>query len=235
MKEKRYKCVIVEDEQHTARLMENYVSQVTKIELIGSFISPLELLNFERLSEVQIMYLDIQTPGMTGVDFIKSIPNKAEIIFATAYSEYALDGYNLNITYYLLKPVELPRFIQATDKAIKQIELKNQPSASQEQEHVMLKVDKKLMRVALNDIVYIESDWNYVYVHTIEKRLVVLSTMKKMEELFSPHNFIRIHKSFLINLNFFESIEGNTLIVNGNKLLVSRGYKNSLLEALNVS
>lgn len=135
-----------------------------------------------------------------------------------------------------MKPVELPRFIQATDKATRQIELKKQFPAPplRDQEHIMLKVDKKLMRVVLKDIVYIESDWNYVYVHTLQKRLIVLSTMKKMEEKLAPFHFIRFHKSYMINLNFFESIEGNTVQVNNIKLQVSRGYKNDLLQTLNL-
>ena len=231
----KIKCVVVEDEQHSARLIENYISQINQLEWIGSFVTPIELLNFERLDEVQIIYLDIQMPGMTGTDFLKSKPIDAEIIFTTAYSQFALEGFELNATDYLLKPVELPRFIKATQKAIKQIELKASSSKSLDNlpEHITLKTNKKLVKVFVNDIVYVQSDWNYIHVYTTQNKYMVLSTMKGIENKLAPFDFIRIHKSFLINFQNFKSIEGNMVELIGEvKLHVSRNYKQELIERL---
>ncbi|MCG8331279.1 MAG: LytTR family DNA-binding domain-containing protein [Chitinophagales bacterium] len=235
MSDTKIKCVVVEDEQHTARLIENYISQIKQLEWLGSFVTPVELLNFARIDEVQIIYLDIQMPGMTGVDFLKLKPVNAEIIFTTAYSKYALEGYELDVTDYLLKPVELPRFIKATQKAIDRIHLKSSQSNTNEKrsEYILLKVDKKLIRIAVNEIIYVQSDWNYVHVHTPQKKYMVLSTMKGMENELASYDFARIHKSFLINLHHFESIEGNLVqLKSGTRLQVSRNYKQGLMERL---
>ncbi|TKG96959.1 response regulator transcription factor [Puteibacter caeruleilacunae] len=233
MTAEKVKCVIVEDEQHNMRLLENYISNIKSLEIIGTFLSPVELLNFERLTEVELMYLDIQMPGMTGVELLKSVPMDVEVIFTTAYSEYALQGYELNVTDYLLKPIELARFVQATNKAVDNIRLKKMKSTGETMcKHVLLKVDKKLVRVQVEDIVYIQSDWNYVHVYTKDTRHIVLSTMKQIQELLREYDFVRIHKSFLINLDHFESIEGNVVQVRGIRLQVSRSYKNDLVDAI---
>lgn len=232
MQDNKIKCVIVEDEQHTTRLMEDYISKVNKLEWLGSFLSPVELMNFERFSEVQIIYLDIHMPGMTGLEFLESIPINAEVIFTTAYSEYAIKGYELNVTDYLVKPVEFSRFLKATNKAIENIKLRQAIVSEERDNYIMLKVDKKLMRFVISDIIYIQSDWNYIYVYTKEGKYMVLTTMKSMEENLLGHNFIRIHKSYLINLKYFEFIEGNQVQVGGTKLQVSRNYKKDLIDYL---
>ena len=234
-----YKCVIVEDEQPNLRLLENYVHNIESLELIGSFVSPVELINFKRLSEIQIIYLDIQMPVMTGIDLLKTISTNAEIIMTTSYSEYALEGYDLNVTDYLLKPIEFSRFLKATNRAIEKINLKqhvqpnNLSADKSSDEAIILKVDKKLMKVKISDIIYIQSDWNYIYVHTSSSKLIVLSTMKNIEQSLSGYNFIRIHKSYLINMDYFEFIEGNQVSVNGKILQVSRGFKADLLQRIN--
>lgn len=228
----KIKCVIVEDEQHNMRLLESHVSKVERLELVGSFISPIELLNSSCLNDIQIIYLDIQMPNMTGVEFLKSVPTTAEVIFTTAYSEYAIEGYNLNVTDYLLKPIELPRFLQATNKAIENIELKSKPSESKLPEYMMLKVDKKLVKVYVKEIVYVQSDWNYVHVYTVSDKYMILSTLKNMEETLSKYQFIRIHKTHIINPDYFEFMEGNQVQVNGVKLQVGRSHKEELLKKI---
>ena len=239
MSNKPYKCVVVEDEQHTARLMEQYISQMEQLDLEGIFISPLELMNHSSLNEIDIIFLDIQTPNMTGIEFLKSLPVTSQVILTTAYPDYALEGYELNITDYLLKPVDFPRFVKAVNKAIEQITLKagsEQVSVPAEQKSLskflMLKVDKKLARVNMDDIIYIKSDWNYLHFYTLKDKYVVLGTMKKIEAKLSEFQFVRIHKSYLINYDFFEYIEGNMVQVNGIKLQVSRNYKQDLINFL---
>ncbi len=229
----KIKCVIIEDEQHTSRLMEDYVSKIKQLELMGTFISPISLLNYNKLDEIQLIYLDIQMPEMTGIDFLKSIPTNAEIILTTAYSEYALQGYELNVTDYLLKPVELGRFIAATNKAIENIKLKQLRDAkSSDDDYIVVKVDKKHVKINIKDIVYIQADWNYMNIYTIKEKHMVLGTLKSIEEVLSAKNFVRIHKSYLINLSHVEFIEGNQVQLNGIKLQISRNYKNTLLERL---
>lgn len=236
-KDIKVKCIIVEDEQYTTLLMENYVSQMKNLELLGTFVSPLDVLSFDRLDEVQIIYLDIQMPGMTGVEFLKSKAIEAEIIFTTAYSKYAIEGYELNITDYLLKPVEFPRFVKATQKAIEKIRLKAQaPQSPSTPANITLKVDKKLVRVSVEDIIFVQSDWNYIHVYTHDKKYMVLRTMKAIERMLEPFNFVRIHKSYLINFDQLISLEGNMVEMFGNhRIQVSRNYKLGLLHKLQIS
>lgn len=225
----KIKCVIVEDEQHTARLMEDYLSKMSQLELLGVFVSPIELLNFPQLESVQIIYLDIQTPEMTGLEFLKSIPVTAEVIITTAYPEYALDGYELNVIDYLLKPVKLSRFITATTKAVAQIKLKQLGESKPEEEYLFIKVDKQQIKVYTKDIVYLKADWNYVHIFTTTDKFMVHSTFKHYTEILTKLDFAIIHKSYLINLAFFESILGNQVQVNGITLQVSRTYKDELI------
>ncbi len=234
MSNPKIKCVILEDEKHTSRLMVEYVSKIDQLELVGVFLSPIEFLNFKDIEAVQIIYLDIQMPDMTGLDFLKSKSIQAEVIITTAYSEHAIEGYQLNVVDYLLKPVELSRFIQASHKAIEQINLKQKSNTKEEPDYLILKVDKKLVKIFIKDIVYIKSDWNYIHVYTKNQKYMVLSTMKSIEDSLSHSNFIRIHKSYLINLNYFEFIEGNQIQINGTTLQVSRNHKSELIKALSV-
>ena len=232
MNSNRVNCVIVEDEVHNTRLLESYISQIDRLHHIGSFTNAIDLMNFQRLEEVQIIYLDIQMPTMTGLEFLRSQTVQSEVIIITAYSEYALEGYDLNITDYLLKPVELSRFVKATQKALENLRLQESNPQPSKDAHLMLKVDKKLVKVIIKDILYVQSDWNYVYVHTLKQRHMVLSTMKGIEQLLSEHKFIRIHKSYLINMDHFEFVEGAMAKVGGSELPVSRKYRNQLMEAL---
>jgi len=237
-----YKCIIVEDELPNIRLLESYVSNIESLELMATFVSPVDLINFKRLDEVDIIYLDIQMPVMTGIELLKTISTRAQVIMTTSYSDYAIEGFDLDVTDYLLKPIEFSRFLKASNKAIERIQLRysgkqdvvpSVVSSKSSDEFVMLKVDKKLMKVVLKDIVFVQSDWNYVYVHTKTEKLVVLSTMKNIESNLNGDNFIRIHKSYLINLDYFQYLEGNQVSVNGQLLQVSRGYKADLLKRIN--
>jgi len=233
MSSQKFTCVVVEDEQHTTRLMKKYISQIDQLVLLACFVSPLELINSELLAEVDIIYLDIQMPNMTGMEFLSLTQTKAEVILTTAYSEYALDGYEHNVIDYLLKPVDFPRFVKASKKAIEQRILKSKArdtnKNNQKDEYLMLKVDKKLVRIYKEDIVYIQSDWNYLHVYTKTEKFMVLGTMKNIEATLSNDEFIRIHKSYLINHKYFEYLEGNQVLINGIKLQVSRNYKQDLI------
>ena len=228
----KIKCVIVEDEDHSRMLIEDYISKVATLELIGSFTSPIDLLNFTNLDDVQIIYLDIQMPDMTGIEFLKTIPVNAEVIFTTAYSDYALEGYSLNVTDYLLKPVELSRFMQATHKASDNIQIKKKKKIFGKEDCIVLKVDKKLVKVSVNDIIYIQSNWDYVHIMMRKKKYIVHSTMKNVEDLLSKYQFIRIHKSYLINANLIDFMEGNVIVVQGKRLPVSRRCKDNLMKKL---
>jgi DNA-binding LytR/AlgR family response regulator len=225
-------CIIVEDEQHTSRLLEKYVEQIDRIHCVGVFENPLEFINFPNLDSVDIIFMDIQMPGMTGIDILKNISLSAKVILITAYSEFALESYDLNVTDYLLKPVAFPRFVQAVNKAIDQLSADSIKNYS-ENLNLVLKVDKKYVKVPLRDIMYVQSDWNYVYVHTTNDKLMILSTLKNFETKLTGGKFIKIHKSYIINYSYFKSLEGNLVTLTNEEILpVSRSYKPNLMNEL---
>ncbi len=154
---KTFNCVIIEDEEHNTRLIENYISQVDELHLLASFVSTLDLLNFEDKEKIDIIQREIQTPVMTGVDFLKMHNVKqAEVFITTAYDNYAMKGYEFDVTDYLLKPVELPRFITASQKAISRITLKAQVSVQpNEGSFLLLNVDTKPIRIAPKELIFI--------------------------------------------------------------------------------
>ncbi|MCT4616557.1 MAG: LytTR family DNA-binding domain-containing protein [Marinifilaceae bacterium] len=227
----KYNIAILEDEEPNARLLESYITQIEDLTLIGKFSNPVEFINSKQSSQVEILLLDIHMPIMNGMDFLKNINPNAEVIITTAYPQYAISGYEYSVVDYLLKPVEMSRFIQAINKAKDNIKIKRDTDLKNSNFRIF-KVDKKLMKINLDDIVYIKSDWNYIHIFTNNSKYVVLSTMKKIEKDLFYENFIRIHKTLIINLNYFEYIEGNTVCINGNKLQIGKSYKQNFLNII---
>lgn len=229
-----YKCVILEDEIFSRKLMEDYVSKKNDLELIGKFISPIDFIESEVYNDAEIIYLDIQMPEMSGIEFLKQLSPKAEIIITTANPNFALEGFSLNLTDYLMKPIEYIKFIQATNKAIQKIIIKeklSEPmSLPKEEGYLFLKVDKKQIKIYVKNIIYIEGAWNYIIVHTTGQQYIVHEKMKVLEEKLSCQNFFRIHKSYIVNIDFLEFIEGNLGYFNGKELPISRSYKAQLIE-----
>ena len=235
---KPYKCVILEDEVFSGKLIEDYVSKNPNLQLLGSFLSPIDFINSDVYHDAEIIYLDIQMPEMSGIEFLKQLSPKAEIIITTANPEFAIEGFSLNVTDYLLKPIEYVKFIQATNKSIDKLKIKKQilnntpPQKNGEREYLFLKVDKKQIKIYINDIVYIEGAWNYIIVHTTTQQYIVLEKMKTLENRLVNTNFHRIHKSFIVNIDFLEFIEGNNGYFNGKELPISRSYKAGLIERI---
>jgi DNA-binding LytR/AlgR family response regulator len=228
------KCVILEDEVFSRKLMEDYVNKKPDLELVGSFISPIDFIESEVYHQVQLIYLDIQMPGMSGIEFLKELSPNAEVIITTANPNFALEGFSLNLTDYLMKPIEYIKFIQATNKAIEKINVQKQISEKQKlassEEYLFLKVDKKQIKIYIKNIVYIEGAWNYLIIHTTSEQFIVYEKLKTLEEKLSGKNFFRIHKSYITNIQFLEFIEGNIGFFNGKELPISRSYKAQLIE-----
>ncbi len=233
-----YKCVILEDEIFSGKLLEDYISKKPNLELLGRFLSPIDFINSPVYHDAEIIYLDIQMPEMSGIEFLKQLMPKAEVIITTANPEFAIEGFSLNVTDYLLKPIENIKFIQATNKVIEKLNIKAQilnkakKKRNGEHEYLFLKVDKKQIKIYINTIVYIEGAWNYIIVHTTTQQYIVLEKMKALECRLADTSFHRIHKSFLVNIDFLEFIEGNSGYFNGKELPISRSYKAGLIESI---
>lgn len=226
-------CVIVEDEPLARRLMEDYVKTTPSLELMRSFGNPLEALEFLKANEVDLLFSDIQMKEITGITLLKLLQKKPVVILTTAYSEYAIEGYELDVIDYLLKPITFERFLKAVEKATAHIQLKQNkqsPSTNQKeefnsQEYIFLKDGSKLLKVKLADILYIQSLKDYVRVITKGKQIVSLQTMKSLEEALPKEMFIRIHNSTIVAFDAIEEVERDSVKILDQYLPVSDSYK----------
>jgi len=227
-----FTCLIVDDELLARTLLEGFVSKIPSLHLAGLCKNPLEAMEIMRNQQIDILFLDIQMPELTGVEFLKVMKEKPAIVLTTAYSEYALEGYQLDVTDYLLKPFSFDRFLKAANKAMDQVQLRrsNPENASNSQkEYLMLHADHKIYRIAMSDIKYIEGLKEYVSYYTAEKRIIVLQSLKSIEESLPPDKFIRIHKSYIVPIARIKNLDGNQVLIGDKLLPVGRSYKDELL------
>jgi two-component system, LytTR family, response regulator len=226
-------CIIVDDEQHAIDIMLHYVKQVPHLNLIGTTTNPMEALELVTSQKVDLVFLDVQMPELSGIDFVKAINGKAKVILTTAYSEFALESYELDVVDYLLKPIRFPRFLQAVQKAAATNEASPQP-VQDEDDYIFVKTESKgkFLKINLADIDYLEGMKNYVAIHCNTKKTLVLTSMKEMEDRLSKHQFIRVHKSFIIAINRINGIEGNQVLLKNVSapVLIGDIYKTGLME-----
>ena len=231
------KCIIVDDEQHAIDILVHYVQQTPQLELAGTFTNPVNALEVLNTQKIDLVFLDIQMPELSGLDFIRTIRGKSKVILTTAFSEFALEGYELYVVDYLLKPIRLPRFLTALQKAVEQIgaarETRPEPA---EEDYIFVKTEAKgkLLKVGLAEIDFIEGMKNYVAIHRDGKRTLVNTSMKKLEEHLPKKQFIRVHKSFIIPVARITGIEGNVLRLKNvaNPILIGENYKEELMEMI---
>jgi DNA-binding LytR/AlgR family response regulator len=213
------KCTIIDDEPLATTLLETYISKVPFLELVKTFNNPMEGLIDFNSNPVDLIFLDIQMPQLTGIQFMKLLQNRAQVIITSAYEEYAIEGFEHNVTDYLLKPISFERFYKGVEKA------HNLTNPTQKIEgnpdlhaatggYIFIKVETKMVRVELDDILYIEGLKNYVSIHTKTKRIVTLQVMKQLEKVLPPNRFVRIHKSYIVALDKIVSIERQEVSIN---------------------
>jgi DNA-binding LytR/AlgR family response regulator len=255
----KYKVLIVDDEFLARKLLTTYVEKRPDLELVGSCANALDALAIINAQPVDIVLLDIQMPDMTGMEFAKTCNTVPAIIFTTAYSEYALDSYEVDATDYLLKPIALPRFMQAIEKAVKRVDimrravLQQAEAAPTEQEpeeeetklpaqplttaadYIIIKADYKLYKINYDDLLYIEGQHEYVSFYTTGKRITGLYSLKSLEESLPADRFVRIHKSYIVSIAQIQEIEQVSVKVAGVKLPIGGSYKEALLARLKVT
>ena len=238
MSSKTIRCLIVDDEELARNLLQNFIGRLPHLEVAGQCKDPLEAMAVLQNNDIDLVFLDIQMPGLTGVEFLRSMKITPLVIFTTAYPEYALEGYSLDVVDYLLKPFSFERFVQAVNKATARLHA-NRPSETtpptthvQEpaKDHILVKADYKLHRIKLEDIQYIESMREYVAYHTPNGRLLSLQSLKSLEEELPADRFIRIHKSYIVPIDKIEALEGNMVHIGKEKLPVGASYREALME-----
>ena len=201
-------CLIVDDEPLARNLMQEYVRKVGFLNLVKACSSPLEALDILRSTPVDLLFLDVQMPGLTGIAFLKSLQKKPQVILTTAYSEYAMEGYELDVADYLLKPITFERFLKAVDKV--NARLARPPESvppEQSPDYIFVKDGTKLVKIRWDDILYVEGLKDYVTIHTPQQKVVSLQRLKSLEEQLPSQKFMRVHNSFIIALNAIKAIQ----------------------------
>lgn len=225
-------CLIVDDEPVARNGMEEYVREVEFLNLAGKCENPLKASAFLSEQTIDLLLLDIHMPKLSGIEFLRTLKDPPMVIFTTAYSEYAVEGYSLDVIDYLMKPVSFDRFLKAVQKARDFHALKHQPRAVA-QVYFFIKCDSKYERINFNDVLFVESLQNYVVINTTDKKYITYLTLAAVEEQLPSGLFMKVHKSFLIALNQIKAIEGNDLIVqNGHHIPISRNLKDEVMNRI---
>ncbi|MGL4292855.1 MAG: LytR/AlgR family response regulator transcription factor [Bacteroidales bacterium] len=243
----KYRVLIVDDEFLARKLLTGYVSKIDSLELVATCSNAFEAMTHLQKESIDILLLDIHMPDITGLELVKSMKNMPAIIFTTAYSEYAIDSYELGAVDYLLKPIAFPRFFQAINKAIEKLgrtvsldKLSAEPIVEDTldikptQNFLTVKADYKIYKINYSDLIYIEGQHEYVTFHTSTRRITALYSLKNLEEQLPSDQFLRIHKSYIISFHHIEDLEGNNVTVAGTKLPVGGSYRDGLLSRLNL-
>ena len=239
------RCLVVDDEPLALDIIVDYISKVPFLKLVKSTISAIEGLSLVQNDEVDLVFLDVQMPELTGIQFLKIINGKCDVILTTAYSQYALEGYDLDVTDYLLKPIAFDRFYKAAQKVL-QKKQDNSPPPLQIAEvsvqnslnnFIFVKTEHKIQKIYLDDILYIEGLKDYISIFTKTERIITLQNMKKMEDTLPSKSFVRVHKSYIIALDKIDSIERSRIQISDKIIPVGDTYRDyffKLIENKNI-
>ncbi len=227
---KKLSCIIVDDEPVARKILNEFAEQIPYLNLIGKFENAIRAEAFLRENHIDIMFLDIEMPKVSGLQLLQNISNKPLVILTTAFPNYALEGYELDIIDYLLKPFAFSRFLKAVQKAKDYYQMKNAATGVAQPSYIFIKSDKRIEKIELNDILYAESIGNYVSIYTENKRFIAYLTMKSLEAQLPSDDFIKIHQSYLVNNSKINAIEGNEIKIAGKSLPISRNYKDIVMK-----
>ncbi|RPH33107.1 MAG: DNA-binding response regulator [Bacteroidales bacterium] len=234
----KLKCLIVDDEPLAHGILEKYISRINSLELVGKCNNAIEAINFIHTNPVDLIFLDINMPELSGIEMLKSLQHQPKIIITTAYSEFALDGYEFGVSDYLLKPIKFDRFLKAVNRVIESMSktssknIINDEIQTDSENHIFLKQDQSIFKVNYSDILYFEALGNYLQVYTTTQKIIVRETMAEMEEKLPNDIFIRIHKSTIVNFTKIEKFINNHIIIVGKEFPVGTLYKNELVKRL---
>jgi two-component system, LytTR family, response regulator len=222
----KIKCIIIEDEPLAVKVLTDYILQLPFLELQGKFKDAILATDYLRNNHTELIFLDIHLPKLKGMDFLKTLTRSPAIIITTAYHQYAVEGFSLNVTDYLLKPFDFERFLIAVTKVKTAQTEKQQPKESQEiKDFIFLNVQKKKVKILFSEIVYIESQREYIRIVTTNKEYISKMSTHEIELLLPTHLFKRIHRSFIISMSKIQSYTAETVEVNGVSIPIGRGYR----------
>lgn len=224
------RCIICDDEPVARKILEEFVEQVPFMELTGKFENAVKAGIFLQSNQVDLLFLDIEMPRLSGLQFLKEADITPLVILTTAFPQYALEGYELDILDYLLKPFAFNRFLKAVQKAKEYTDMKNATTASYASPYIFVRSEKRIEKIELKDILYIESLGNYVNICTEKKKIIAYLTLKGLEGQLPSQEFIKIHQSFLVACSKINAIEGNEVSIHNTTLPISRNYRDAVMQ-----
>ncbi|MBA4851260.1 LytTR family DNA-binding domain-containing protein [Emticicia sp. BO119] len=235
----KIRCLVIDDEYMARLLLENYIQKLPQLELVSLCENAIEAMSMLQKEKIEVIFLDIQMSHLTGLEFLHTLQQKPVVIFTTAYSEYALEGFRLDAVDYLLKPFSFERFVQAVNKAAHYLsfqannkESASTPIESNETRQLFVKSDGKLVKVRFDEILYIEGLKEYVSIYTPHNRIITLQSLRNLETLLPRSTFLRVHKSYIIALDKIQAIVGNQVEIHKKLIPIGATYKEILMNAL---
>ncbi|MEM7572450.1 MAG: LytTR family DNA-binding domain-containing protein [Bacteroidota bacterium] len=243
---KPYQCLIIDDERPALQLLTAYLKKMPQLELVGSCENAMDALAQLQSRSVDMLFLDIQMPEFTGLDLLKMLTKRPQVILTTAYREYAVEGFQLEVTDYLVKPFSFERFVQATNKAINHILRSNGSAATDtapevqktagepptEIDHFFVRTNHKMEKVVLGEILYIESMREYSCIYTKERRFVINNSMQRIIDELPTSKFIRVHRSYIVSLNKIEGIKGNTIVLVNKEIPIGTSFRKAFFKRI---
>ena len=230
------KCIIIDDEPLAIEIMESYVNKVEQLKLMGTFRNAISAFTYLQQHAVDLIFLDIQMPKLSGIDFLKTLKNPPKVIFTTAFRDYAIEGFELEVADYLLKPIPFDRFLKGVAKVLHQqpatVQYNNSTKPEASDNYVYFKVDKKMVKTHMSDILYIESIKDYVKVRTGEKEIITQQKISYLEESLPKEQFIRIHRSFIVNREKIDAYSATDVEIGKHQVPIGRNYKNDVMKIL---
>ena len=231
------RCVVIDDEPLAIELIENHIAQLEHLEVVGTFKNVLQAFDFIKRQPIDLLFLDIQMPMLNGIDFLRSASIAPKVILTTAYREYALEGYELNVVDYLLKPITFERFLKAVDKYyVLQTSRSPQTFAEDtgivEKNFIYVKADKKHIKLCFDDILYVESMKDYIKIRTSQETIIVKEKISEFQKLLPEYCFIRVHRSYLVNTNKITAYTQYDVEINNLEIPIGGMYKQNVLNLL---
>ncbi len=229
------RCLVLDDEQHSVNILTEYIEKTPNLSLISALKNPIDAIPLIQSEQIDIAFIDVQMPNLTGLQFLKLLNKNTKVVLCTAYSEYAIDGYELNVIDYLLKPISFDRFL----RSIQKIEENNSPTiqnkaSDNDDNYIFVKAESKgkFIKINLKDILFIEGLGNYQKIQLIDSQVVCQLKMKNLEEQLAAYGFVRVHKSFLVPLHKINQIEGNKIQIGFQKIPIGDNFKEELFTVL---
>jgi len=225
--------LIVDDEPQARKLLQAYMATLNQYRLAKECSNAIEAYEALQTLRIDLIFLDIKMPLLSGTDFLRSLKNPPMVIFTTAYNKYAMEGYDLNVVDYLLKPIALPRLLSALDKVTNRVQTNTTATQTQQASHIFIKSENKLVKISFADILLIEGMQNYVKIHLAEKVIIAAYTMKALEAMLPGEKFLRVHKSFIVAINTIIAINGNNVETTYQNIPIGVSFKNAVLKYVN--